>query len=387
MVNEVATRAINPTVQCMLWGRAAGRCEFSGCNRPLGKSSVTQEKVNVAQKAHIYSFGDGGPRGNDGIKAEDINGFDNLMLLCHECHRKIDQYRDGGRYPVELLRQWKADHERRVALVTGIVTDKRSHVVLFGANIGDHSSPLHFDRTASVLFPDMFPAEDRAIELGMVNSSIRDRDEGYWQQEAKNLRNQYQRKIAERLAMGEIRHLSIFGLAPQPLLILLGSLLTDIPAARVFQLQREPPGWGWHPADMEEENGTFRVIEPNDHRGIPALVLSLSATITEDRIRAVLGSNVSIWRMSISRPHNDFMKSPRQLLAFRQAARRVLDSIKAVHGQDANLHVFPAMPVAAAVEFGRVHMPKADLSLRVYDQIRNAGFVQAVDIPLVKPLE
>ena len=50
---EVASRDINRSVEAMLWGRAAGRCEFEGCNQELYKSRVTQEPVNIAQKAHI----------------------------------------------------------------------------------------------------------------------------------------------------------------------------------------------------------------------------------------------------------------------------------------------------------------------------------------------
>ena len=61
------TRSVPLGVRCLLWGRAAGRCEFAGCNKVLWKSSVTQERVNIAQKAHIYSFSDDGPRGNSGI--------------------------------------------------------------------------------------------------------------------------------------------------------------------------------------------------------------------------------------------------------------------------------------------------------------------------------
>ena len=56
------SRSISVTAQNLLWGRSAGRCEFAGCNKPLWKSSVTQEGVNIGQKAHIYSFSDCGPR-------------------------------------------------------------------------------------------------------------------------------------------------------------------------------------------------------------------------------------------------------------------------------------------------------------------------------------
>src|SRR5882672_3978056 len=88
-------RSIPVPVQCMLWGRAAGRCEFAGCNKPLWKSSVTQEQVNIGQKAHIYSFSSEGPRGNRRISKDLINRLGNLMLVCHGCHRKIDAKKDG----------------------------------------------------------------------------------------------------------------------------------------------------------------------------------------------------------------------------------------------------------------------------------------------------
>jgi hypothetical protein len=61
--------------------------------------------------------------------------------------------------------------------------------------------------------------------------------------------------------------------------------------------------------------------------------------------------------------------------------RRLFDKIKAEHGHDTVLHVFPAMPVAAAVEFGRIWMPKADMRMTIYDENKIlGGFVSATDI-------
>jgi hypothetical protein len=51
----------------------------------------------------------------------------------------------------------------------------------------------------------------------------------------------------------------------------------------------------------------------------------------------------------------------------------LFDEIKAVHGEDAVLSIFPALPVSAAVEVGRVWMPKSDLPLQVSDQNRARG--------------
>ena len=53
--------------------------------------------------------------------------------------------------------------------------------------------------------------------------------------------------------------------------------------------------------------------------------------------------------------------------------RRGWRSIKAAHGEQATINVFPAPLVAAAVEVGRVWMPKANLPFVIYDQNRRMG--------------
>jgi hypothetical protein len=374
------TRHVPVQVQCMLWGRAAGRCEFAGCNKPLWKSSITQESVNTAQKAHIYSFSKAGPRGNDGLAIEDINDFGNLMLVCHECHRKLDAHPDGGRYTPRMLQEWKLAHERRVELVTGIATDKRSHVLLYGANVGDHSAPLSYSETAPALFPNRYPASDAPIELSTVNSSFVEKDPDFWTVEARNLSRKFEMGVRERLATGMIDHLSVFSLAPQPLLILFGTMLGDIVPCDVYQRHREPCTWEW-PASTPDAQG-FEIKRPRITDGTPALVLALSGTVSRERIESCLGPNLSVWSITVATPHNDLIKSRGQLSEFRFLTRLVLDEIKSVHGQNALLHVFPVSAVSVAIEFGRIRMPKADMPWRIYDQVNAlGGFVPAFNIP------
>jgi len=372
------TRYIPTIQQCMLWGRAAGRCEFAGCNKPLWKSSVTQEMVNIAQKAHIYSFSNSGPRGNAGLAAEEINDLANLILVCHECHRKIDREKDGRRYTADLLQKWKHEHERRVDIVTGIDTQRRSHVILYGANIGEQSSPLTFADAASALFPHRYPADDWAIELGMSNSVWKDRDEEFWRIEARQLLTRYRERVKERLATSETKHLSVFGLAPQPLLIQLGTLLTDIQDVDVYQFHREPKGWGWVDAT---EALNLQTITPKAVGGPPALIFSLSATVTADRIHRVIGDEATIWQVTVPKPHNDLIRSQDHLREFREFVRPLMDQIKAIHSETQTLHVFPAIPASAAIELGRIRMPKADLPWKLYDQVKErGGFVPALSI-------
>ena len=300
------------------------------------------------------------------------------MLVCHQCHQKIDAEEDGGRYAAALLKEMKSEHEKRIEVVTGIAPEKRSYILFYGANVGEHSSLLHYQEAVPALFPNRYPATDTPVELTTVNSSFLDRDPHFWDVEAENLQRKFSQRVRERLATGDIDHLSVFALAPQPLLILLGSLLGDIVPAEVYQRHREPPTWQWPATTLTP---AFEVREPATVSGPPALVLALSATVTPDRITSVLGSNVSIWTVTVPTPHNDVTKSREQLSQFRALLRPLLDQIKAAHGQTTPLHVFPVASLSAAVEFGRVRMPKADMPWRIYDQVSaRGGFVSALSI-------
>src|SRR5262249_1139098 len=158
----------------------------------------------------------------------------------------------------------------------------------------------------------------------------------------------FEQRVRERLAEGEIEHLSVFGLAPQPLLILLGTLLGDIVPADVYQRQREPQGWAWPKSAAVEP---FAVQQPADTSASPAWVLSRSAAVPAARIESALGKECSTGRLTTAEPHNDFVKAPEQLSQFRARVRPLLDQIKAIHGQTTTLPVFPAMPVSLAIEF------------------------------------
>ena len=82
-VKEVksVSRKIKPATERMLWGISAGICEFDGCTNKLYSHHVTKEKVNLAEKAHIYAFSKGGKRPSLLRSSAKINDIDNLMLV------------------------------------------------------------------------------------------------------------------------------------------------------------------------------------------------------------------------------------------------------------------------------------------------------------------
>lgn len=65
---------------------------------------------NVGEMAHIIAKSAGGPRGRAGGGPDT---YDNLILLCPTCHRKIDKA-PAGEYPEQLLHDWKTQHEANI---------------------------------------------------------------------------------------------------------------------------------------------------------------------------------------------------------------------------------------------------------------------------------
>lgn len=87
-----------------LFGEARA-CAFPGCDEGLifrdrGVASI------IAEIAHIRSERPGGPR-HDPTYTGDINGADNLLLLCGRHHRPVDRHE--SLYTIAELEIWKAD--------------------------------------------------------------------------------------------------------------------------------------------------------------------------------------------------------------------------------------------------------------------------------------
>ena len=117
MINR---RTIPEHTRLKLWVKAAGRCQFSGCNEPVWRNKLTLSDRNFAEVAHIVASSEGGPRGSEESADLQID-YSNLILLCQRCHKEIDD--DPDRYPAKLLRQWKQEHENRIETQTSHSTE------------------------------------------------------------------------------------------------------------------------------------------------------------------------------------------------------------------------------------------------------------------------
>lgn len=103
-----------------LWAGCAGYCQNPGCNKYLFKD-VDDESVSIANMAHIIGAGKNGPRSEHELADYiDKSGIDNLIMLCLDCHKIIDELEK--KFGVEQLRLWKAEHSRKLAALFSIPT-------------------------------------------------------------------------------------------------------------------------------------------------------------------------------------------------------------------------------------------------------------------------
>lgn len=316
------------------------------------------------------------PRGDEELSPRLANDHTNVMLLCDPCHREIDRENPGA-YPPERLRQMKRDHEAWVDMVLSASPNRRSHILQFSAPIGPNETAVPFDDCVTAILPDRTPAEARPIEIKVKGMHYKDTDPVYWQVQPDVLRADFASKVLGRFEGGDIRHLSVFGLAPIPLLMELGRLISDISDADVFELQREPVQWSW-PEDREEVQFAL-------HRGAPggkkvALKLSITNEVSDDAVVKALGSDVSIWEISSDNHRAGIIRHKGDLRRFREIVRRTFDEIQNHHGNDVDLSVFPVTPLSCSVEFGRVWQPKAQPSFDVYDRVPEQGFARRLRI-------
>ena len=74
----------------MLCSKSAGICEFEGCNKRLFFDGVTLSKFNNAYVAHIIASSAKGPRGDKTLSPLLSDKLENLMLMCADHHKLID---------------------------------------------------------------------------------------------------------------------------------------------------------------------------------------------------------------------------------------------------------------------------------------------------------
>jgi hypothetical protein len=101
-----------------LFAASAGYCQNPACHLPLFADTGSNQ-VLIGEIAHICAAQDRGPRANASLSKAERGSFENLILLCANCHTKID--RAPADYPDEMILRWKRDQQLALEQMYGAV--------------------------------------------------------------------------------------------------------------------------------------------------------------------------------------------------------------------------------------------------------------------------
>lgn len=373
---EEVSRHIPNNVRLLLAVQAGGRCEFDGCNDYLFEHHVTLREGVFGQNAHIVAFKKDGPRGQQKLRPQDINNVENLMLLCHKCHKQIDDHPKD--FSKEILESQKIDHETRIRIVTGMRSERKTAVLQFKAKVRAQQVDIPHIDIATAIAP-RYPMSKRGflIDLAKIDAT----GAAYIEM----AKQEIDRKVTSFYETEEInqsRHASLFAIGPIPLLTYLGSKLSDKIPVDLFQRHRDTQDWTWKYTGAAANYETLKIKNGSDASKV-ALIISLSGKISAQHLPSHIDDTFSIFELKLKGqdPNTDFLHQREDLEGFRNEYRRLLATIVRDHPSTKEIHIFPAVPVPIAVSIGLDRLRQVQPSLIIYNHEGSTkGFLKTLRI-------
>lgn len=353
-----------------LWARAAGRCEYRGCAEPLYLEKHTKARLNKAHVAHIVGAKAAAPRG-DSIRSKLLEtDFENLMLACRDHHALCD-FRGSPegeeRHTEAELRAMKRYFEGFVKNALSMVPKHETHVMTVLGRITGNPTHITKSQIREALWgQQLFPVNDDPDEIKTMRSPELDNiDLQGWLE----VRRQTEKKIDRIFEDEPPSHISVFALARIPLLAVVGYKLGDKVPVQTFHPINNL--WPWpDPSAIEG----FDLIPPSttsvaakrssDVRNV-VLKLEVSGVNEDTSLPQDVVKGALVYSVRFAQPRIGGIRSPHQVLAFGEKVRQFYETLTSEYGEAVqHVHVFPAIPPALAVEFGRVvrhHFPPTKL--------------------------
>ena len=370
-------RSIKDLARLLLFVRAGGRCEFDGHNHYLLEHPLTLTAGNFAQMAHIVAFKEDGPRGRVSLRPAYIDDVSNLMLLCPQCHKLIDDHPE--QYPVSVLQKYKESHEDRILHVTGLGPDRKTTVVQLKARIAGQTIAIPVAQVTKAVAP-RYPvdAKGHLIDLTAINAEGKD----FIDEACRCIKQKVERLYEPGMDVHDTRHISLFALAPIPLLIYLGSQLSNKVPVDVYQRHRDTEDWVWKDSGTAAEYRFDKIREGRGRGGI-GLILSLSGKVKPEALPTNIDETFTVYELTLANmePNPTYLRQRDDLTRFKDTYQAALRTIaRECDGCD-RIHLFPAVPAPVAVFCGRELLPKVDPKLLVYDNDKRlGGFTPTIEV-------
>jgi hypothetical protein len=362
-------RKIPELSRLILFVRAGGRCEFDGHNKYLLEHPLTLLKVNIAEAAHIVAFSESGPRGGTEPRPVDINDVENLMLLCHDCHKLIDD--NPERYSVATLKAYKKKHEDRIHHVTGLSSHLKTTVVQLKTKVGDQMVDIPVSHVIEAVAP-RYPSDTHGFVIDLTN--IEGKDEAYYKTAIQTIKTKLDLLYSPGMDVEQTRHISLFAIGSIPILVYLGSRLSNKVPVDFYQRHRDTKNWVWKSGGTPVEYEFRLVREGTDTKSV-ALLLSLTGKIHLEHLPEDANEKFYLYEITLKgqQPNPGFLNQREDIQNFEKIYRLALAGIMTEHGKLDSLHLFPATPAPIAVVCGYELLPKVYPTLIVHDYDKSAG--------------
>lgn len=376
---RITRKQVKDSEILQVWARAAGRCVLCSSYLLGGERSYfhTASHGEVAHNVGATS-GKRSPRGTTSDLTKDERASsENLLLLCHRCHRNVDAEGAENVYTEAHLKAKKLAHEERVRKVTDHATVHETAVLRVTGRIRGRFAPATDRQIAEALFNEdlRFAGEHPRDSTFTVEAKADETDEWVWKQGAQEI----SRKVAQ-LHDSPCGTVSVFAMAPIPLLVHLGSELDDKTDVRLFQRFRgeEDLSWTWRNAPPRVPEFELSSSSPDGDVRDVVVAVSITGPVGADRAPETLVGLPQI-HLSAKSPSPDVIQTKAALNTFAQAWRDALNQVEAHYPRCERIHLLAAVPLVAAIACGRHHMRDAHPSMVVYQRV-GEDYVEALEI-------
>jgi hypothetical protein len=309
--------------------------------------------VVIGEIAHVAAAADTGPRAAPHLATAHRNAYENLILLCQNCHARIDG--QTAYYSAAKLKDIKQAHEAWVRASLPERGRSRTGWIALALR-GDR--PLDLATTAEAISPDFILGTPQALQVPTETAD--------WQGVHAAIA-----AAAHQLLAGDDtfdRRIAVFPLAPISACISFGYHLTSRPHVRLFQYHRDERTWAWPRQLAPAQDIIVSGLDATPHGAHTAtFAFQFSAAITDHMLietGAPLDFRVDF---RVLQPSTAWLQHPDQLKWVALEARRAFERAVQLAPDATKWHIFYAGPAPLAIAIGQQINPTMCPAVQLYE--------------------
>ena len=134
--------------------------------------------AQIGEIAHIIGSSEDGPRGDGNFPKDKLDDYENLILLCPTCHKKIDK--QANSYSPSELHEIKSNHEKWIDEQLEVsnleVSSKELDIIIRNISSGDYESLFSFEEFEHIDVSDKIDKNDfsnqvkRFLDIGLMKT-------------------------------------------------------------------------------------------------------------------------------------------------------------------------------------------------------------------------